>query len=186
MKIITDIDILRQKSKDVGVGSIPRLNITLVRNLKNTLKRYGGLGLGAIQIGTPLRAFIITNNAGKIITCYNPVIREVYDEIIFPDEGCLSLPNIRVNTKRYKYCEVEYYDEHKQFKRMVMQDLEAVEFLHEVDHLEGMLIIDRQVKSKPIVRVTSKIGRNDKCPCGSGKKYKKCCLLKQEAEHFNI
>lgn len=186
MKIITDLNILRQKSTEVGIGSISRLNVQVVRQLKNTLKRYGGLGLGAIQINVPLRIFIFKDNNGKLIICYNPIIKEMYDEIIFPDEGCLSMPKIRVDTKRFKYCEVEYYDECKQLRRMTLSDLEAIEFQHEVDHLNGMLIIDRQVKNKPIINKDKQVGRNEKCPCGSGKKYKRCCLNKVETEKFSI
>ena len=185
MKITTDLETLRKKSTEVGIGSISRLNFTLVKQLKNTLKRYGGLGISAIQLGISQRVFIFKNNRNELITCYNPIIKEMYDEFIFPNEGCLSLPKVQVNTKRYKYCEVEYYDEHKQLRRMLLQELEAVEFQHECDHLNGMLIIDRQVKQQPRVN-KNKVGRNDPCPCGSGKKYKKCCLRKAEAERFNI
>lgn len=186
MKIITDLNILRQKSTEIGLGSIGRLNVQVVRQLKNTLKRYGGLGLSAIQINVPLRVFVFKDNQEKIITCYNPTIKEMYDEIIFPDEGCLSMPKIRVDTKRFKHCEVEYYDEYKQLKKIVLSDLEAIEYEHEIDHLNGMLIIDRQVKNKTVINKNKQVGRNEKCPCGSGKKYKKCCLLKEEAKIFDI
>jgi len=55
--------------------------------------------------------------------------------------------------------------------------LEAICVQHEIDHLNGITIHDRENKSKPIIS-EKKIGRNDPCPCGSGKKYKKCCLKK--------
>ena len=57
-----------------------------------------------------------------------------------------------------------------------MKLLEAVCVQHEIDHLRGMTIHDRENKLEPISTV--KIGRNEPCLCGSGKKYKKCCLNK--------
>ena len=55
--------------------------------------------------------------------------------------------------------------------------LESICVQHEIDHLNGATILDREDKSEPIV-VKTKIGRNDPCYCGSEKKYKKCCINK--------
>ena len=55
--------------------------------------------------------------------------------------------------------------------------LESVCVQHEIDHLNGMRILDR-AQELTIRRDKPKIGRNEKCPCGSGKKYKKCCIGK--------
>ena len=58
----------------------------------------------------------------------------------------------------------------------VLRLLEAVCVQHEIDHLNGMRILDRIVDTT--IRVEKKPGRNEPCHCGSGKKYKKCCLRK--------
>jgi len=55
-----------------------------------------------------------------------------------------------------------------------MRLLETVCIQHEIDHLNGVTIMDRQVINT--ITAENKIGRNDPCYCGSGKKYKKCCL----------
>jgi|TARA_Y100000310_G_scaffold122661_1_gene121358 preprotein translocase subunit SecA len=55
--------------------------------------------------------------------------------------------------------------------------LESICVQHEIDHLNGETILDREDKPEPIV-VKKKIGRNDPCHCGSEKKYKKCCINK--------
>ena len=55
--------------------------------------------------------------------------------------------------------------------------LEAICVQHEIDHLNGLTIHDRENKTKPMVS-QKKVGRNDPCPCGSGKKFKKCCINK--------
>ena len=52
--------------------------------------------------------------------------------------------------------------------------LECICVQHEIDHLNGVVCMDRKVNTT-IVK-DAKVGRNEPCPCGSGKKYKKCCL----------
>ena len=54
--------------------------------------------------------------------------------------------------------------------------LESICIQHEIDHLNGLTIADRENKPQPIV--SEKVGRNEPCSCGSGKKYKKCCINK--------
>ena len=68
-------------------------------------------------------------------------------------------------------CEKEQSDKQDQEQRL----LEAICIQHEIDHLMGNTIHDRENKPKPIVTKKS-IGRNEPCYCGSGKKYKRCCL----------
>ena len=57
-----------------------------------------------------------------------------------------------------------------------LRTLEAVCVQHEIDHLNGIVCMDRKVNTTIVV--DKKIGRNEPCPCESGKKYKKCCLRK--------
>ena len=86
----------------------------------------------------------------------------------------MSIPGKIVNTERYHTITIE--DEilgRIQFT-MAKDGLLPVIFQHEIDHMDGKTIFDR--KRQPIRRNNQKIGRNQLCPCGSGKKYKKCCL----------
>ena len=76
----------------------------------------------------------------------------------------------KVDTKRFRYVHMHDRDNPEGW---VFQNFNAQVVQHEMDHLDGKLMIDRIFKAIPIV--TKKIGRNDKCPCGSGKKFKKCC-----------
>ena len=55
--------------------------------------------------------------------------------------------------------------------------LESICVQHEIDHLNGLRILDRELKFKPIR--SNKVGRNEPCSCGSSKKYKKCCMGKE-------
>ena len=69
------------------------------------------------------------------------------------------------------------WEDGQQKQNRELRTLEAVCVQHEIDHLNGMRILDR-AQELTIRRTERKIGRNEKCPCGSGKKYKKCCIGK--------
>lgn len=189
MKIVQNLDILRQKSQPVE--SVEEAK-SIIASLEQTLGQHGhGVGLAAIQIGIPRRISIVRSD-NVSVNLINPVVTEKEDEFIFHAEGCLSIPNLFVPTARYREYVVEnncivddafetstdyyYYDASDK-----ESDISAIAVQHEIDHMDGILITDRQVEVKPSVRVTEKVARNDPCPCGATKsdgtplKYKKCC-----------
>ena len=92
----------------------------------------------------------------------------------FKDEGCLSFPSKYVTTTRHRYVKVGFIDAHTWEPREIeLHGLEAIVIQHELDHQNGKLMFAHE--RKPI-EVDEKISPNAKCPCGSGKKYKKCCM----------
>ena len=162
---------LRNKSKNTSADECVKVDIfgKLEKALKSS--KVSGGGLSAVQIGIPIRAGIIRMEHCDI-NFINPVIEKKKDLFIFKNEGCLSFPNVYVNTERYRSCIVRWLDESGKERKGSFEGLEAVVIQHEIDHLNGVLMFDR--KSKPVLE-PRKIGRNETCPCGSGKKYKKCC-----------
>lgn len=127
-----------------------------------------GLGLAAIQIGYPVRmAWYSIKTKEKEIerTLINPEIIERDGLFLFNGEGCLSVPEKRFAVDRYLRVVVQNGKD-----KFEATGLEAVIIQHEIDHMDGMLCFDRGHKNE------DKTGRNEPCPCGSGKKYKKCCL----------
>ena len=144
-------------------------------------KRKDGIGLAANQVG--IDAAVAVVNVREPIVLINPEI--VSREIgISYYEGCLSFPGKGCHTKRYETVEIktEQVEGTMIFSGVDKDDkeirtLEAVCVQHEIDHLNGMRILDR-AQELTIRRTERKIGRNEKCPCGSGKKYKKCCIGK--------
>lgn len=171
--IITDIHALRQKSRPTSIEECKELEI--FQKLETTLKnnRIPGFGLSAIQIGIPIRAFIIRHKKlhGNII---NPVITKTLDQRIFTGEGCLSFPGKYIKTHRYHQIACEWTEYSGEFKQRALYGFPlAVIFQHETDHLEGMLFFDRALQ--PHIREERKMSRNDPCHCQSGKKFKKCC-----------
>ena len=161
-------------------------------------KRKDGIGLAANQVG--IDAAVAVVNVREPIVLINPEIVSRETEIPFY-EGCLSFPGKGINTKRYETVEVtsdnvdgtmifsgvdtgektkgswEQEGKTYQVKDRDLRILEAVCVQHEIDHLNGMRILDR-AQELTIRRTEPKIGRNEKCPCGSGRKYKKCCIGK--------
>ena len=157
--------------------------------------RKDGIGLAANQVG--IDASVAVVNVREPIVLINPEIVSRETEIPYY-EGCLSFPGKGCHTKRYETIEVKSdnvdgtmvfsgvdtgeeakgtWEDGQQKQNRELRTLEAVCVQHEIDHLNGMRILDR-AQELTIRRTERKIGRNEKCPCGSGKKYKKCCIGK--------
>ena len=163
-------------------------------------KRKDGIGLAANQVG--IDAAVAVVNVREPIVLINPEIVSRETEIPFY-EGCLSFPGKGCHTKRYRNIIVHTEQEESDWyfsgaetgeegkgtweaegkkQDQELRLLEAVCVQHEIDHLNGMRILDRIVDTT--VRVEKKPGRNELCHCGSGKKYKKCCLNKYREQQL--
>ena len=167
-QIITDFKILRQISKETTWKEVKRFH--LKDRLEEAMKKTWcpGIGLAAIQIGAPLRyAWYKFSIRGKVTEgeLLNPKILTQEKTFVNRGEGCLSIPNYRGDTLRFLNITME-----NDGKIFAVEQLEAVLIQHEVDHMNGILVSDIQLNKY------AKLGRNDLCGCGSGKKYKKCCL----------
>jgi peptide deformylase len=147
--------------------------IPIWKTLKATLKRTGGFGISANQIGIK-KAVAFIDYKGKTYELLNPTIKYGADPLIVNDEGCLSFPKKFCNTVRYS--NITIFDDNLgelTFSKET-DELLPVIFQHEIDHLLGRTIF--QNVRLPQRNNKENIGRNDLCPCHSGKKYKKCCL----------
>lgn len=165
--ILTDEKLLRVKCTDVLPEEIGPIIDQLERELKH-LK--AGIGLSAPQIGLAKNIAIVRINDKYNINLINCRILKGYDKSVFDGEGCLSFPNKFVKTLRYnEIYVVENLSEPKQF---IAQGLPAVVIQHELDHLQGILLPDLEIKEE----IKTKIRPNDPCSCKSGKKAKKCCF----------
>lgn len=182
--IITDEKILRRESVPTTLKEVEGLWVEA--KIKAAVKTgwCDGLGLAAIQVNIPLRMawYMIPEkdpntdkilpDTGKNVVLINPVIIEKEGYCHCTGEGCLSIPNMRFQTGRYRDITVRgqiIIDGHS-VGEISAYGIEAVVIQHEIDHMDGILCKDRRYV--PV----QKTGRNDPCPCGSGKKYKKYCL----------
>lgn len=194
--IVKDIMELRKISKDTTIEECDRLNI--FGQLDLTLKEHTtGVGLHAIQIGYQLNACIIRvpenekmKQKAVHMNMINPKILSFNTPVIMPQEGCLSLPGKNIDTLRYLDVVVEWIDyNEKKARKAAFYGFEAIVVQHEIDHGMGVLFTDKPApkpKPKPAAVDRKNIGRNDPCYCGSGKKYKKCCITKDQAAHKDI
>ena len=116
------------------------------RILKENMVHYGGVGLSANQIGIGERVFIMVLNmeTEETITCFNPRIIKRYDDNVWCEEGCLSFPDEIINVERPDRIIVKYEDEDKKDHKIKLSGMAARIFLHEFDHLEGIVFTERQ------------------------------------------
>lgn len=182
--IIKDEKLLRQLSD--GVSSYEegmKISVELLKEIEKVGGSVKALGLSAPQIGIFKRVIVCWGSTGESNVegwnvYINPVLEEVSsDERMFYEEGCLSFPYATVRTNRNSEILVSYIEEDGERHKCVLTDRDAIVFQHELDHLDGTLMFDRVAKSVPQEANVgkNKVGRNEPCPCGSGKKYKKCC-----------
>ena len=135
--------ILHEKIKSCS-EDLNRLEIS--RILKENMVHYEGIGLSANQIGISERVFVMMLNVEteETITCFNPRIVKRYDDDVWFEEGCLSFPDEIINIQRPNRIVVKYEDEDKKDHKIKLDGLAARVFLHEFDHLEGIVFTERQ------------------------------------------
>jgi peptide deformylase len=171
--IITDKEQLKQKCEPCD--SIEEGEEIAIKLLKELSTSGNGIGLAANQIGINKRVCVInvpTNNNKEPIILINPEIIEKSDDMFAFVEGCLSFPDATVTTKRHKSLKVkaDNYDGTLYFEatppvnnpKDVTYAYETACVQHELDHLDGITMYDREFKRIPTLRKFDKIGRNDK------------------------
>jgi len=140
----TDNETLRKTSR--VVKKINKHIITLLDDMKETMRSEEGVGLAAPQVGV-LRRIIVIEYEDKYYDVINPKILENSGETI-EDEGCLSVIDIRGLVKRPENITVEYTD--RDGKKCVEKNsgILARIFCHEIDHLNGILFVDKMIEDK--------------------------------------
>ena len=136
-------EILRKRSRYVEVEDIQSEKIqSLIEDMIDTMHKYNGVGLSAVQVGILKRIVVIDVEDGNgEYVLINPVIKKTKGEKEC-DEGCLSFPNQFGKVKRPTEVVVEFYNGEGKRERLKAKDLLAQAICHEYDHLEGILFID--------------------------------------------
>lgn len=139
--------VLRGKSKPVE-RITPEIHI-LVEDLIDTMKDANGIGLAAPQVGELVRVFVVDRGVieeeGEPIVCINPKMLSQEGEQT-GDEGCLSFPNYYEKVTRAETVRAEALDLNGERFEIEGSGLLARAILHEYDHLDGILFIDRMSK----------------------------------------
>lgn len=149
---------LREISEAAG-NDLHRL-ADLVRDMTDTMYSAGGAGFAAIQIGEPVRLFIVDPEvAGRDkddapMVFIDPAIVELSEDKELADEGCLSFPNIFVPIERSLRCRTRARDLSGEIFEVEGEGLFARAMQHEYDHLDGRLLTDYvgRIKRKMIER----------------------------------
>lgn len=191
MNLIKDPSKLKKviQSKPMTQEEIDDVSVKLLEGLA----KFGGVGLAANQIGLDVRAFVV--NVKEPLVLINPTVVEVSNEVVAYVEQCLSIPKTMskpVKTIRHKSFTVEcdnlgtvifspdstqWKDSNEFFSDTGL--LECVVAQHEIDHLNGILITDKERRYTTTVTSPKKYGRNEmvmvKMPDGKSEfmKYKK-------------
>ena len=131
--------ILRQKSK--RVSKIDKSLDPLIQDMIDTMRDAPGIGLAAPQIGVPLRVMIIEIE-GEMTVLVNPEIVKMQGEWE-PDEGCLSIPGYLATVKRAWAVTVKAKNRRGRDVRVKGEGLFGQALQHEIDHLDGILYVDR-------------------------------------------
>lgn len=149
LRIIIGADqpVLRAKTK--LVPKVTKEIQKLIKDMEDTTIKADGLGLAAPQIGQSLRLCVVKMN-GRLTPMVNPEITYKSADTEFAEEGCLSLPNLWIQVPRSVQITVKYLDGKGKEQERMLEHLEARIVQHEVDHLDGKLIIDYGTHSKPL------------------------------------
>jgi peptide deformylase len=128
-------------------ASLPILEITdstraLIADLEQTTSIVGRAGVAANQVGVNLRAFGY-HVEGVVSHLINPEILELSGELVELDEGCLSLPEIWGKTPRHTKVSVRGQKVTGEVVEIQAEGLLAQVFQHEIDHLDGLVYLDR-------------------------------------------
>ncbi len=139
----------------------------LINDLFDTMYNSNGIGLAAVQVGVLKRILVVdvsTKEEKKKPMCFiNPIIRKLSDDMSTYEEGCLSIPDTFIEIERPKICEVEFIDIDGKINNLKCDGLLSTCLQHEINHLDGKLIIDHLSKLKRDL-IVKKISKNKKDP----------------------
>ena len=192
--IIKDKIKLQEKCSPVTIKEGEEIGVRLLHELRQS---ENGIGLAANQIGINKRVCVI--NVKEPLVLINPKIVEKSKEQFVFAEGCLSFPNKKIKTSRYQDIVVEADNHKKQLSFSAKSEdindaFECACIQHEIDHLDGITMFDRELKREPLIRgknAPQKIGRNEKVTITKGKeskvlKYKKAQRMLEDGWTLSI
>ena len=144
MKLVKHPDVFLKQDTHEITFPLSNSNVDLIHNMKTIMYNNNGIGLAANQVGFNRRIFVmdVSNERDNAQVFINPVIEKQAKEKLTEGEGCLSCPGEFVDVKRPIYVGLSWVCEHgkKQYKTFYNFPAKVVQ--HEMDHLNGKLIID--------------------------------------------
>ena len=138
-------DVLRKTCRKVEKFD-EKLHI-LLDDMTETMRKAEGVGLAAPQVGILKRVFVIETEETGVLEFINPEILETLGKQV-GQEGCLSVPERYGDVERPAMVKVKAFDRYGKEFEMVLKKLAARAVCHENDHLDGVLYIDREIKTE--------------------------------------
>jgi len=124
----------------------------LSEKMFDAMKKYGGIGLSANQVGLPFNMFVLGDHPdlekGLKMTCFNPMIISASADQVMMKEGCLTFPFVFLNISRPRKVTVKYEDENGDLKEGHLDGMISRVFQHEYDHMLGKTFVDGVSKMK--------------------------------------
>ena len=124
----------------------------LTDKMYELMKKYGGIGLSANQIGLPFNMFVIGDHPnlenGMKLTCFNPMIISKSEEEVVMEEGCLTFPFLFLKITRPRKVVVKYTDENNELKEGQLDGMMSRVFQHEYEHMLGRTFTEHASKLK--------------------------------------
>tara|TARA_B100000989_G_scaffold231818_1_gene178616 strand:+ start:1987 stop:2511 length:525 start_codon:yes stop_codon:yes gene_type:complete len=148
------------------IEKVGKNEIKLIKDLFQTMYQSNGIGLAAVQVGILKRILVVDvsskDEKRKPFSFINPTIKKISNDTSIYEEGCLSIPDTFIEIERPKICEVEYIDIDGKMKNLKCDGLLSTCLQHEINHLDGKLIIDHLSKLKRdfIIKKISKLKKN--------------------------
>src|SRR3954467_12035446 len=156
LEVVTVGDpVLRERAAEVGADELASPEVQrFIDDMIETMRAASGAGLAANQVGSLRRIAVVEVPDGgnprypykppiPLTVMVNPVLEPVGDELFEVNEGCLSVPALRGSLERFVAVRVSYLDREGAPVEEVRRGLTAGTFQHEVDHLNGVLFLDR-------------------------------------------
>jgi len=132
--------VLREKA--IPVKRITTEILNLIKGMAETMYTDSGVGLAAQQVGVSKRIILVDGEEDGLIVLINPMIIQSEGEVV-EEEGCLSVPGIYSKVKRSSKVTVKALNENGDSIEITKEGLTARALQHEIDHLDGILFVDR-------------------------------------------
>ena len=165
--VIMPHPVLKMRARDVQEDEFGEGLVNLMSDMAETMYAAPGVGLAAPQVADSRRFVVVdpgTNGdrGARLFQMVNPVITSRSDETIRWRETCLSVPDLSVEVKRNKQITVEWRTPMGEPKSGEFEDYEAVIVQHELDHLDGVVLLERvsRFKRSRWLKRQKKLGRS--------------------------
>jgi peptide deformylase len=130
------------REKALPVKEITPEILNLIKDMAETMYTASGVGLAASQVGVLKRIILVDGEEDELIVLINPVIIKSEGEVV-EEEGCLSVPDIYSQVKRSSKVTIKALNDNGDLIEIIKEGLTARALQHEIDHLDGILFIDR-------------------------------------------